>query len=1016
MSDTRGRVRRPIFLRVTLIAVVITVAVTGYILWHLRDVAIRRNFDVATIYARAFEVQLTQTLQLIDLTMGTASDGAQLSAQFSQVLRHAPYLRSLSLLGPEGKIVASSNPHNLGVAVNHSNFLPDNTQERPVFRIGPPWLGRDFHEGRATTPEQMADPKALSFIPVARAQVTSDGRWVSLLATVNADYFLNFFGRSIDPAMGAVDLLRHDGTLLLSTDERHHPGRRIEGWASRLASAESGQFETDAAGQANALLTAYRASSTYPFVLVVNLDKVHALSLWREEALRVAVIVFALLLLGLTLFKRYLKHTYQAAQLRLQVREAAQQSQERLETIARLVPGLIYQFCLRPDGSAYFPFASAAIRGIYRLSAQDVREDASQFFALLHPEDAEGFMDSLHVSARDLSPWQREYRVQFADGTVRWLFGDALPQRLENGSVLWYGFVTDITDDAERKRAQESLRIAASAFETQEGMVITDANRLILRVNQAYTRMTGYTTEESQGKTPHLLQSDQQDASFYQDMWAKIQDTGGWQGEVLDRRKNGEIYPKFLTITAVRNEAMAVTHYIGVHQDITERKKAEKTISELAYFDQLTGLPNRTLLRDRFKQLIADAALSSDYGALMFIDLDNFKTLNDTQGHAMGDQLLKQVAQRLTHAVRKGDVVARLGGDEFVVILTNLGTAVEPASATAQTVADHIQAALRKMYQLGEVSHRNTASVGVSLFQGAEVDVDVLMKQADLAMYKSKALGRNLVRFFDPLMAAEVHERVALEHDLQQAMVQSQFVLHYQAQMVCAGQLVGAEALVRWQHPQRGMVVPADFIPAAEESGLILTLGHWVLETACTQLAAWAAQPALAQLSVSVNVSAQQFRQNDFVAQVQATVARTGAPAGRLKLELTESLLVANLEDVIAKMTALKACGIGFSLDDFGTGYSSLAYLKRLPLDELKIDQSFVRDVLIDPNDAAIAKTIINLAHSLGLGVLAEGVETQAQHDFLVNAGCHAFQGYFFSQPLPVQGFETFARASLSRV
>ncbi len=1015
MPDTSDRVRRPIFFRVTVIVVMITMATTSYALWNFREIAISRNFDVAAIYARTFEIQLTQTLKLVDLTMGAAKDDAQLAEKFSVLLRHTPYLRSLSVLGREGKITASSNPRNIGVSVNLTNFLPQTTEERPMFRIGSPWVGRDFHEGRETTPEKAAELRALDFIPVLRSVAAEDGHVVSLLATINTDYFLNYFDRSIAAEMGAVSLLRNDGTLLLSTDTRQLSGRRFEGWVTRLAGAESGQFEPDS-DEDHAILAAYRASSDYPFVVVVNLNKQQALSGWRQEAVRAAIIVSGLLLLGLVLFKRYLMRIEQASLLRRQVKEAAQISQERLETIARLVPGMLYQFCLRPDGSTCLPYASAAIWDIYRLNPQDVREDATSFLALLHPEDAEEFMSSIHISARSLSPWRHEYRVRLTDGEVRWLFGDALPQREADGSVLWHGFVTDRTDDAERQRAEESLRIAASAFQTQEGMVITDANHVILRVNQAYTRMTGYTAEESQGMTPHFLRSEQHDDHFHRDMWTKIQATGEWQGEVWDRRKSGEIYPKFLTISAVRNEALAVTHYIGVHQDITERKKAEKTITELAYFDQLTGLPNRTLLRERIKQLMADGAASDQYGALMFIDLDNFKTLNDTLGHAMGDQLLKQVAQRLTHAVRVGDVVARLGGDEFVVILAGLGKDPELAHTTAQTIAEHILTALRAIYALGELSHKSTASVGVSLFKGESTDVDVLMKQADLAMYKSKALGRNAVRFFDPVMAAEVHERVALEHDLQQAMIQSQFLIHFQAQIVGAGQLAGAEALVRWQHPQRGMIEPADFIPAAEESGLILPLGYWVLESACNQLTAWAGEPALAPLTVSVNVSAQQFRQSDFVTQVLTIVERAGAPPERLKLELTETLFVDNIEDIIAKMTALKACGIGFALDDFGTGYSSLAYLKRLPLDELKIDQSFVRDVLIDSNDAAIAKTVINLAHSLGLGVMAEGVETQEQQDFLVNAGCHAFQGYFFGQPLPADAFEEFARMSLGRM
>ena len=453
----------------------------------------------------------------------------------------------------------------------------------------------------------------------------------------------------------------------------------------------------------------------------------------------------------------------------------------------------------------------------------------------------------------------------------------------------------------------------------------------------------------------------------------------------------------------------AFTGYHGTGSDISARKQAERKINELAFFDQLTGLPNRTLLLDRLKQAILSGSRSDNHGALLIIDLDNFKTLNDTRGHDVGDLLLTQAAERLKLGLREGDTVARLGGDEFVVLLTGLSSDEADAAAAAEIIAEKCLAALDQSYTLGETVHHSTASIGVTLFKGGVANSDDLLKQADLAMYKSKTAGRNAVRFFDPTLESSVKEHAALEHDLRRAMADRQYLLHYQAQ-VAGGQLTGVEVLVRWQHPQRGLVSPAEFIPLAEETGLILPLGRWVLETACTQLAAWATQSQMRHLTVAVNVSALQFRQADFVDQLSAILKSTGANPQRLKLELTESLLVSNVEDVIGKMFALKAKGVGFSLDDFGTGYSSLSYLKRLPLDQLKIDQSFVRDVLSDPNDASIARTIIALAQNLGLGVIAEGVETEAQRDFLANAGCHAYQGYLFSRPLPVDEFEAFAR------
>lgn len=569
--------------------------------------------------------------------------------------------------------------------------------------------------------------------------------------------------------------------------------------------------------------------------------------------------------------------------------------------------------------------------------------------------------------------------------------------------------LTYVSDISARRRAEADLRLAAAAFESQEGMVITDAQGIILRVNRAFIDSTGYSAEEVLGQTPRILRSGRHDAEFYRQMWATITETGTWQGEIWDRRKSGEIYPKWLTITAVKDETGAVTHYIGTHLDITERKSSEERIKALAFYDQLTGLPNRTLLVDRLRQARIAGVRSGDYGALLFIDLDNFKTLNDTFGHDRGDQLLRQVASRLTQAVRLEDTVARIGGDEFVVVLAALGEVDATAASIAEMIADKILAVLNTPYILGDTVPRSSASIGVTLFQGERLGIDELMKQADLAMYKSKESGRNLVRFFDPTLESAVRARAELENDLRAALELGQLQLYYQPQIADQGHLTGAEALVRWNHPVRGIVSPADFIPLAEETGLILPLGQFVLDTACRQLVAWAGQPEFAHLSIAVNVSARQLHQEDFVAQVQATVARTGANPAKLKLELTESLLVNNVQEIIGKMLALREMGIGFALDDFGTGYSSLSYLKRLPLDQLKIDQSFVRDVLDDPSDATIAHTIIALAQALGLGVIAEGVETAAQLEFLHEAGCYAYQGYFFSRPLPIVDFEAYA-------
>jgi diguanylate cyclase (GGDEF)-like protein/PAS domain S-box-containing protein len=567
-------------------------------------------------------------------------------------------------------------------------------------------------------------------------------------------------------------------------------------------------------------------------------------------------------------------------------------------------------------------------------------------------------------------------------------------------------FTAILRDTTQRKLTEDELRIAAVAFESKEGMLVTDAHGTILRVNQAFTETTGYTAEEAVGKTPSLLKSGRHNADFYRAMWESINRTGTWQGEIWDRRKNGEVYPKWLTITAVKGSDGIVTHYVGSHVDITERKAAEDEVKNLAFFDPLTHLPNRRLLLDRLDHALASSMRSGREGALMFIDLDNFKTLNDTLGHNIGDLLLQHVAQRLESCVREGDTVARLGGDEFVVMLEDLSKDPQEAAAQTEAIGEKILTTLNQTYQLATHEYHSTPSIGATLFTDHQFGVDVLFKQADIAMYQSKKAGRNTLRFFDPQMQDTINVRAALESELRTALENQQFHLYYQIQVDDTYRPLGAEALIRWNHPDRGLVSPFYFIPLAEETGLILPIGQWVLKTACAQLKVWQQDELTRDLTLSVNVSARQFRQPDFVAQVQAAVLHHAINPLRLKLELTESLLLENIEDTIATMSALKEMGIRFSLDDFGTGYSSLQYLKRLPLEQLKIDQSFVRDLALDSSDQAIVLTIIAMAHSLKLGVIAEGVETEEQRQRLLNKGCTHFQGYLFGRPLPIEQFD----------
>jgi diguanylate cyclase (GGDEF)-like protein/PAS domain S-box-containing protein len=598
-----------------------------------------------------------------------------------------------------------------------------------------------------------------------------------------------------------------------------------------------------------------------------------------------------------------------------------------------------------------------------------------------------------------------EAKFRAKDGRIRNGLTSAVAMEIE-GVPHILSITRDIT---ERIQAEQELRIAAVAFGSQNGMFITDPQGVILRVNSAFTRLTGYSAEEAVGKTPKLLKSGRQDPLFYQRMWTLLNANRFWQGEIWNKRKDGRIYAEMLNITAVATPELGITHYVASFTDITEDREATAEIHRLAYYDPLTRLPNRRLLQDRLGQALAATVRSRQYGAMFFIDLDNFKTLNDTRGHDAGDLMLVEVARRLRAEVREGDTVARQGGDEFVVLMEELGADVDEAIAVAKHLGEKLRETIDRPFILQGYEYHCKVSIGVSLFN-AQDTVEELFKHADLALYQAKSHGRNTLRFFDPSMQAALDLRIALEAELRKALDLKQLHLHYQPQVDSARRVFGVEALLRWQHPQRGLVPPDDFIPLAEDTGLILPIGLWVLESACFQLKIWEGNAATRNLQVAVNVSARQFRQADFVPQVQRILEASGANPTRLKLELTESMVLENVPDAIEKMEAIKRLGVTLAMDDFGTGYSSLGYLAQLPLDQLKIDRSFVQNIPGRGSDETIARTIIAMGRGLAMQVIAEGVETEAQCEFLEANGCHAFQGYLFSRPLALDDFEEFVR------
>jgi diguanylate cyclase (GGDEF)-like protein/PAS domain S-box-containing protein len=619
-----------------------------------------------------------------------------------------------------------------------------------------------------------------------------------------------------------------------------------------------------------------------------------------------------------------------------------------------------------------------------------------------------------------------EDRVITYEETLTTVIGDRTflatkgPLREVDGRVVGiFGISRDITErkQAEHLLRDSELRMRAVIQAIPDLVWLKDTEGVYLTCNARFEQFFGALEGAIVGKTDYdFVDKDLADFFRKNDQAAMDKGSPSSNEEWVTFASDGHRELLDTTKTPVRNAKDEIIGVLGIGHDMTARHAAANEIEHLAFYDSLTDLPNRRLMLDRLRQALINNARHGRYGALMMIDLDNFKLLNDTMGHAMGDQLLVSVAERLRGNTREGDTVARMGGDEFVVILEGL-EGHESAAIQAEQVAAKILANLAEPYFLsmdgngaGAVKNKYqcTSSIGIAMLKDQSVSADDLMKRADTAMYQAKGAGRNTLRFFDLEMQDMVSKRAAMEVDLRNAIESQQFVLYYQAQVDSTGRITGAEALVRWQHPERGLVAPGEFIPLAEETGLIISLGQWVLESACRQLADWSKQARLSSLTLAINVSARQFGLPNIVEQVLAAVNRAGVPHDRLKLELTESLLLENTDEVINKMVSLKAQGIGFSLDDFGTGYSSLTYLKRLPLDQLKIDMSFVRDVLTDPNDAAIARTIVALGASLGLDVIAEGVESEAQREILAMNGCLAYQGYLFSRPLPLAEFEEF--------
>jgi len=818
------------------------------------------------------------------------------------------------------------------------------------------------------------------------------------------------------------------------------------------------------------------------------------------------------------------------AEERLQeLQSRLQASHNLLERLSHHVPGTIYQYQLHPDGRTAFPYASESIRAIYEVTPDEVAQDATPVHQRVHPDDVAAVTEQIQLSASTLTAWQQEYRVLLPRQGLRWLAGLANPLALEDGSVLWHGFIQDITerkqleqvvtdrnrdmatildnssvgicfvrgrlldwansrmaemfgyavaeiqgcssrlfypseeayeqvgleayplmaaagryvseremrtrqgqgiwirlsgkavdpqdmdagsiwvfeDISEQKRLETRLQLAANVFtHAREGIMITDAKGTIVDVNGTFSQITGYSYQDVVGQSPRILQSGRQSAEFYQGMWNSMLDKGHWQGEVWNRRKSGEVYAEMLTISAVRNGSGETQHYVALFSDITPLKRHQQELEHIAHFDALTQLPNRVLLADRLQQGIVQCQRRKQSLAVVFLDLDGFKSINDAFGHAAGDTLLIEVSQRIKAALREGDTLSRIGGDEFVAILADL----ENVRSCEPVLWRMLQAASSPVLHGNHVL-QVTASMGVTLYPQDGVDADLLMRHADQAMYAAKEAGKNRYHVFDIVQDVAIQNRRESVERIRRAVVAGEFVLHYQPKVnLRTSKVVGVEALIRWQHPEHGLLMPHEFLPEMEDHPGSVDIGEWVLDTALRQIGTWQTQGQ--NLPVSVNIGAYQLQCTDFVERLRQLLQKHAqVPPEQLQIEVLETSALQDLARVGETMLACKAVGVHFALDDFGTSYSSLTYLKHLPAHTLKIDQSFVRDMLTDESDLAIVNGIIGLAAAFGREVIAEGVETRAHGDLLLSLGCELAQGYGIARPMPVEALGAWVQA-----
>jgi diguanylate cyclase (GGDEF)-like protein/PAS domain S-box-containing protein len=1124
-SAARARARFRSRLPVLATVLVVLWSLTwGLAALRLREQVLVNGLNSAELQARSFEDYLTQSLRTIELSAPNFE--IRLQTEFGpddsvedsllEVVRSAPYLRSLSIADASGHIVASSHTGNMGQTIDLGLFYPQADARIEVIRIGTTQTGRDWGARATSTPHRATPPV---FVPVIAPLHINNGTPTTywLVAALNPDQFVNHATQLQGARQGEVLWFRYDGQALWASDALNEAeGHRAFALslADKMDRAEFGQFErTLPTGRQ--VLSAYRASSRYPAAVLVDLDQATILAPWRDETQRRLVVVLpaAALVLALTLaYVRRQRQLHDADLALIEQQELAAKvfhsssnailittpdacivsvnpafealtgysTQEAIGQNPSLLSsglhdkafyaqmwttlqahqrwkgritnrrrdGSLYQSAMTinviRDSAGHIHHYAAVMEDITdKVTAEQTQQDNLQRLELVlqggdlgywdwhipsdqvvvnerlmgimglamneipltieswrdrvHPDDAPTVQTLFTEHLAGHTPFFRcEIRMQHKLGHWVWVqnMGQIVERDAKGRPIRMVGTHLDITA---RREALEKLRLAASVFDhALEAIMIASPQGVLIDVNESFSRITGYGREEAVGQHTRMLSSGHQNQSFYAAMWSQLLKTGHWSGEIWNRRKSGEVYVEMLTISAVQDEQGQVLRYVALFSDISQQKEHEKKLERIAHFDALTGLPNRVLLSDRLLQVMANVRRRNRCVGVVFLDLDGFKAVNDTHGHAMGDQLLVVLAQRLSQSLREGDTLARLGGDEFVAVLQDLN-----APEDSLPVLERLRTGASAPLLIDGVELQVSASLGVSFYpQSEDISADQLLRQADQAMYQAKLSGKNRYHVFDDRQDRELRDRNEDMHAIRQALAREEFVLHYQPKVnMHTGQVLGVEALIRWHHPTRGLLQPAEFLPGIETHELIVNVGDWVMTTALQQMTDWKAQGL--HLPVSVNVDGQQLQQADFMVRFKALLARfPDVRPGDLQLEVLETTALQDIDHVSQVMRQCRDIGVSFALDDFGTGYSSLTYLKRLPAQDLKIDQSFIRNMLDDADDLAILQGVLGLATAFQRGVVAEGIETVAHGQMLLRLGCLHGQGYAIARPM----------------